>query len=127
MERMFTLREARDVLVEIRPEVAALIDVRAELATKAHLHNCGTDVSIPEIKALEAQMGELLDGLRARGLQVKGYAPLLLDLPANVGDEVVDLCWLEGEDELGWFHDPEVGFMGRRRLADLSIEGATGG
>ena len=120
MDRTFSLEEARRTLAEVRPALDEVVEVRAELATKAHAHNRGDDVAIPDIKALEARMGELLDGCRARGVQVKGYAPLLLDFPSEVGGRTVLLCWLEGEDELAWWHETATGFMGRRRLRDLS-------
>ena len=119
MDRTFTLDEARQVLDAIRPALDELVEVRADLATRAHRHNQGENVSIPDIKALEARMGELLDGCRARGVQVKGYAPLLLDFPMELGDRTVLLCWLEGDDEIGWYHELELGFMGRRPLDQL--------
>lgn len=119
MEPTFSLEQARTVLDAMQGSLDELVQVRADLATKAHAHNAGADVPIPDIKALEARMGELLDGIRARGVQVKGYAPLLLDFPMEVGDRVVLLCWLEGEDRLGWYHELETGFMGRRRLDQL--------
>ncbi len=119
MDRTFTIEEARQLLGEMRPAMDELVEVRADLATKAHAHNEGQDVPIPDIKALEARMGELLDGCRARGVQVKGYAPLLLDFPAEVGDRTVLLCWLEGEPELAWWHETATGFMGRRPLKQL--------
>ena len=119
MDPTFTLETARTTLDEMRGSLDELVEVRAELATRAHAHNAGADVSIPDIKALEARMGELLDGVRARGVQVKGYAPILLDFPMEVDGRVVLLCWLEGEAHLGWYHELETGFMGRRPLDQL--------
>lgn len=51
--------------------------------------------------------------------QVKGYAPLLLDFPMEVGDRTVPLCWLEGDDDIDWYHELELGCMGRRPIRDL--------
>lgn len=120
MEHTFTLDEARQVLAEIREPLDEVVEIRAELASRAHAHNSGQTQSIPDLKALEARMGELLDSVRARGVEVKGYAPLLLDFPMEHEDRTILLCWLEGEDQLAWFHETELGFMGRRRLDDLS-------
>ena len=119
MDRTFSLEEARRTLDQLRPALDEVVEVRADLATKAHAHNQGDDVPIPEIKALEARMGELLDGCRARGVEVKGYAPLLLDFPMQVGDRTVLLCWLEGDAGLDWYHEVATGFMGRRPLSRL--------
>ena len=120
MDRTFTLDEARRELADVRPDLDELVTVRADLATSAHAHNTGEDVPIPDIKALEARMGDLLDGIRSRGIELKGYAPLLLDFPMEISDRTVLLCWLEGDDDIDWYHELELGFMGRRPLADLS-------
>jgi hypothetical protein len=50
------------------------------------------------------------------GVEVKGFAPLLVDFPSELDGSPVLLCWLEGEAELGWYHRPEYGFVGRRPL-----------
>ena len=71
------------------------------------------------MKGLEARLGDQLDWFTSRGVQVKGYAPLLLDWPMPWGDRVLLLCWLENEPELAWYHDAELGFLGRRPLTDL--------
>jgi hypothetical protein len=40
----------------------------------------------------------------------------LVDFPSLRDDEEVYLCWEEGEDEIGFWHEPETGFGGRRPL-----------
>jgi hypothetical protein len=42
----------------------------------------------------------------------------LVDFPSLRSGEEVYLCWQEGEDEIGFWHDPEAGFAGRRPLDD---------
>lgn len=116
MDRTFTLDEARALLEALRPDLERIVDIRAELAGKARDHNAGRDVAVADIKALEARMSQLLDGLGPRGVEVKGYAPLLLDFPVRHGNSVVLACWLENEPALEWYHDLDVGFMGRRRF-----------
>lgn len=120
MDRTFSLEQAQQVLASLRPHLDELVTVRADLATMARDHNAGEQVPIPDIKALEARMGELLDGITARGVELKGYAPLLLDFPMPVGDRTVLLCWLEGDTDLAWWHESDTGFMGRRPLHELA-------
>ena len=43
----------------------------------------------------------------------------LVDFPALRDDREIYLCWQEGEDEIGFWHDPEAGFAGRRPLDDV--------
>ncbi len=42
----------------------------------------------------------------------------LVDFPALRGGREVYLCWQEGEDEIGYWHDPDAGFGGREPLDD---------
>lgn len=116
MDRTFTLDEARALLDQLRPDLERIVAIRADLATKARDHNAGRDVAVADIKALEARMSQLLDGFAPRGVDVKGYAPLLLDFPVRLDDGVVLACWLENEPGLDWYHDLDTGFMGRRRI-----------
>jgi hypothetical protein len=121
-ERMFTVAEARAMLPEILERAERLVAVRADLVTSTANHNAGIPTSVAEIKAFEANMGELIDGFRAWGLKVAGYAPLLLDFRTEIDGAPAWLCWLENEDDIAWWHGDEVGFMGRRRLPDRMPE-----
>jgi hypothetical protein len=40
----------------------------------------------------------------------------LVDFPALRDGEEVYLCWEEGEDEIGYWHDVDAGFAGRQPL-----------
>jgi hypothetical protein len=42
----------------------------------------------------------------------------LLDFPALRDGREVYLCWQEGEDAIGYWHEPDAGFAGRRPLDD---------
>lgn len=60
-----------------------------------------------------------LERLAADGIVVRDPARGLVDFPAVApSGRPYWLCWLEGEDEVGWWHWPEDGFAGRRPLAD---------
>jgi hypothetical protein len=118
-ERAFTIAEARAMLAEAQPVIADIMEARRELAERMHSFQSGDRRELPELKALEARLSDRLDWFVSRGVQVKGYAPLLLDWPMQHGDGVVLLCWLENEPELAWYHDPQLGYLGRRPLTDL--------
>ncbi len=123
-ERTFTIDEARRELEAIGGRIDELIGLRADLAETAHAHNEGGDVTLADAKAMEARLSELLDDFRSRGIQVKGWAPLLLDFPAEHDGRQVLLCWVEGEPALRWYHELAVGFAGRRRIEELVEGGA---
>ncbi|MGH8791714.1 MAG: DUF2203 domain-containing protein [Stackebrandtia sp.] len=115
----FTLEEARELMPEVRRRGAEIVRMRAELAELALALSTG-DTSpsggLPEAKALEARVNEKISWFDAHGIEVKGVAPLLVDFPAQRDGVSVRLCWLEGEEELAWFHRTELGFSGRRRI-----------
>lgn len=122
MDRTFTLAEARGLMPEVRRRAADYIRVRADYAEVNAALQSGARSEVgglPELKGLEARLHEELDWFSRQGIQVKGIAPLLVDFPALADGQQVLLCWLEGESALDWYHRPELGFMGRRRIAEL--------
>lgn len=120
MERSFTLDEARGMLSELREHTDYIVGLRADLAEARTALDRGEEPpgGLPEVKALEAHLQEAVDWFRERGIQLKGIAPVIVDFPSELDGKPVLLCWLEGETTLDWYHPPELGFMGRRRLPD---------
>ncbi|MGQ0466014.1 MAG: DUF2203 domain-containing protein [Sporichthyaceae bacterium] len=97
-------------------EIVALRADAAELALALRAGETSPLGGMPEFKAAQARIDELLSTVQDAGVQVKGVAPLLLDFPGlHDGDEVL-YCWLEGDRTLDWYHRVELGFPGRRRL-----------
>ena len=121
MRERFTLTEARALVPALVRHVAELATVRADLATAQAALQRGEPPQVgglAEVKALEARLQEAVDWFGARGVQLKGLAPVIADFPGELSGEPVLLCWLEGELSLDWYHSAELGFMGRRRLPD---------
>ena len=119
MEQIFTVQEARELMPAVLARASELVTARADLAElQADLRRQRPSPlgGLPEAKGLEARLGELVAWFPEQGLEIKSYAPLLLDFPAVFGDEPVLLCWLEGETELGWYHRLDCGFAGRRPI-----------
>jgi len=117
--RRYTVAEARAVLGSLRPALQELVALRADAAELDVAVQRGEPSplgGLPELKAAQARLDELLSSVAAQDLQIKGLAPVLLDFPAELDGVPVLLCWLEGEAELGWYHRADVGFLGRRRL-----------
>jgi hypothetical protein len=120
MERAFTVAEARALMPELLARADRLVEVRASLV-ELQLALAEGERSplggLPEAKAYQAQLSEIVSWFSAEGLELKGIAPLLLDFPSERNGEPVLLCWLEGETALGWYHKPGHGFAGRRKLS----------
>lgn len=117
---MFTVEEARAELARLRPVLDDLVAVRADAAELAVSLTAGgvpTPLGgLPEFKAAQARLDELMTEVQQTGADLKGFAPLLVDFPAELDGVPVLLCWLEGDPELAWYHRLDLGFAGRRRL-----------
>ncbi|MFF0146780.1 hypothetical protein ATK36_2550 [Amycolatopsis sulphurea] len=117
---LFTVAEARAELARLRPVLDELVRIRADAAElAASLRPGGRDTDLgglPEWKAAQARLDDLMTAVQATGAELKGFAPLLVDFPATLGDDDVLLCWIEGDDELSWYHRVDLGFAGRRPL-----------
>jgi hypothetical protein len=112
--------EARERLRKLRPRLDAIVAVRADLAElRADLGAIGRSAlgGIAEVKAFEARLYAELEAIAESGTQVKGYAPLLLDFPGERDNVRVLWCWLEGDDDIDWYHREDCGFAGRRRVS----------
>jgi hypothetical protein len=117
---LFTLAQARTELAALRPVLDELVTVRADVVELGAAINGGGKPTplggLPEWKAAEARLNELMTAVQETGADLKGIAPLLVDYPADLDGVPVLLCWLEGETELTWYHRLDLGFAGRRRL-----------
>ena len=117
---LFDLAEARAELVRLRPLLDEFVVLRADAAELAQAMTPGgapTDLGgLPEFKAAQARLDDIMTQVQQAGVELKGFAPLLLDFASELDGVPVHLCWLEGDAELGWYHRADLGFAGRRRL-----------
>jgi hypothetical protein len=116
---LFDPDTARAELARLMPMLDEFVALRADAAELAASLDEGppTDLGgLPELKAAQARLDELMTRLQESGVQLKGYAPVLLDFPSELDGVPVLLCWLEGDAELAWYHRVDLGFPGRRRL-----------
>jgi len=102
------------------PQLVALADeavaVRAELTEAVRAPVPGP---LADVKGLEARLADLLDQITGLGVQLKGWAPILVDVEVEVDGRVVLFCWLEGDRDLAWYHEADHGFAGRRPIGHL--------
>jgi hypothetical protein len=119
---LFTVAEARAELARLRPVLEELVAVRADAAELAASLTVGGPPTalggLPELKGAQARLDDLMTAVQQTGAELKGFAPLLVDFPAELDGVDVLLCWLEGDAELAWYHRVELGFAGRRPLPD---------
>ena len=121
--RHFTLEEARSQLPWVQERLAALRDARDRL-TDADARQALADGSPtnggghPGKKVGEAFV-ELQNGIAAfdhRGIVLRDLDSGLIDFPSvRDGDEIY-LCWIDGESDIGFWHELDAGYAGRRPL-----------
>ncbi len=87
---------------EVHGAVRAPGDV-PEPNSEANLYGIDPHTALAEIEALDIVLRD----------PKRGLVDFPYDHPS--GREIM-LCWLEGEDDLGWWHFPEEGFAGRKPL-----------
>ncbi|MCA1671151.1 MAG: DUF2203 domain-containing protein [Actinobacteria bacterium] len=117
--RLFEVAEARALMPEVHSRVSAFVEARAdfrELSCDLRQHGSSPLGGVAEMKALQARLDDILEWFPTQGIEVKGFAPVLLDFPAVLDGASVRLCWLESEAELRWYHRSDLGIAGRRLL-----------
>jgi hypothetical protein len=70
----------------------------------------------PSLRPLFAELTQALQEIEDLGGHFKGLDLGLVDFPAKLGGEIVELCWQYGEKEIAFYHRRDEGFAGRRPL-----------
>jgi hypothetical protein len=107
-QKLARLRSARDRLGDV--------DARAALAATGKGNGGGQAGKVVSEGFLELR--EVMLELREREIVLRDLDRGLIDFPSLRGEQEVYLCWEEGEAEIGFWHEPEAGFAGRRPLDD---------
>jgi hypothetical protein len=122
-DRHFTLDEARERLPWVEAKLAALRDARARLTDQE------TRAAISERTATNGgghpgkQVGEAFVELQhgiaefdRHGIVLRDLDSGLIDFPSIRDGQEIYLCWIDGESDIGFWHDLESGYAGRRPL-----------
>lgn len=132
MSRYFTVTEANEALPHILEKYANLQKQKQEvqkLETQLNTQmsasfNLGEYVAIKkQLNTAVTKFYHAVEDLENTGVVLKSLEEGLLDFPSKRFNEDVWLCWKEGEKEIKFWHEKDVGFMGRKPLsvADESL------
>jgi hypothetical protein len=131
--RFFSLREANALLSTLQEEFTRARQLRDDLmGVQQKLQEAGRGIEGPDVEIDPAApvtvqrlqgraiqiIGKLRDILREvaeLGVEVKA-ADGLVDFRSRLHGRTVLLCWKYGEDRVGFFHELDSGFAGRRPL-----------
>ncbi|MGD0075478.1 MAG: DUF2203 domain-containing protein [Candidatus Binataceae bacterium] len=73
----------------------------------------------PQLRALAEEMAELATQVEEYGCFLKDIDLGLVDFPSELDNEVVFLCWQFGESQLSAWHSVDEGFASRRPLSGV--------
>jgi hypothetical protein len=107
-ELLTTMRAARDRLGNA--------EARAALEEAGQSNGGGQPGKVVSEGFLELR--EAMIELRELEIVLRDLDRGLVDFPALRDGREVYLCWEEGESEIGFWHEPEAGYGGRRPLDD---------
>jgi hypothetical protein len=101
--RHWTLAEATAALPAVRGKVQRIRELlRARPTANGQAARLDTEIAM------------LVGELQADGIIVRDPERGLIDFPALAPSGATYLlCWLDGEDAIGWWHWPDAGFAGR--------------
>jgi hypothetical protein len=109
VERVRRVRDAQARLVALGPGISSTIEALDPDLGGAYP---GREIARPLVEISRAA-GEL----DAVDIVLRDVTRGLIDFPAMRGGVEVYLCWLvDIEDSIGFWHEPEAGFAGRRPL-----------
>jgi len=131
--RFFSLREANALLSTLQDEFTRARQLRDDLmGVQQKLQEAGRGIDGPDVQ-IDPEAPVAVQRLQGRAIQIIGKLRDILRDVAELGVEVkaadglvdfrsrlhgrtVLLCWKYGEDRVGFFHELDAGFSGRRPL-----------
>ena len=122
-ERHYSLDEARDELSWVSRAIAAMRDARDRL-TDAEVREALSEAAVTNGGGTPGkQVGEAFLELRAgaaafdaREIVLRDLDRGLVDFPSIRDGHEVYLCWVDGEDDIGFWHELDAGYAGRQEL-----------
>lgn len=124
--RYYSVAEANELLNEIKPLMAELLERRARIVRSRH------DVT-PILKDMHSDTGsaaatfmaqdfeaiqQLIERIQSYGCVVKDMNVGLLDFLTELNGREVYLCWRYGEPRIEFFHELHTGYNSRQRIDD---------
>ena len=127
--KFFTLDEANDLLPRVRTQLKLLREIRRRIvslqarvdieeltATGPHADRRRVDELLIAIETDVQDFHRTLEAFQGLGCELKDLEKGLVDFYSMRGNDVVYLCWMDGEDGIQWWHPLDTGVKGRLPL-----------
>ena len=140
-QRHFTLEEANDILPWLQETLGGVMPLRDELAARQEellallRDRRGNGASSKEREATELQrtvdrvtqqLQRRLREISDKGIIVRDLGRWLVDFPSYREGREVYLCWIRGEEQIGYWHETNVGYGSRQPLLGEEADGPPG-
>jgi len=122
----FTIAAANEKLPIVVDKFKNIIKLKNEIVKIEHeLNSTLTPTSTFEqyvtikqkLNSAVTKFYQAIEDLENTGVVIKGIDDGLLDFPSKRFDDEVWLCWKEGEKEIKFWHEKDVGFSGRKPIS----------
>lgn len=122
----FTIAAANEKLPIVVDKFKNIIKLKNEIVKIEHeLNSSLTSTSTFEqyvtikqkLNSAVTKFYQAIEDLENTGVVIKGIEDGLLDFPSKRFDDEVWLCWKEGEKEIKFWHEKDVGFSGRKPIS----------
>ncbi|MFL5884654.1 MAG: DUF2203 domain-containing protein [Thermoleophilaceae bacterium] len=122
-KRHYTVAEANAALGWVQERIArlraareGLTDEEARAALGEATPGNGGGEAGKVVSEAFLELRDALFELQAMEVVLRDLERGLVDFPSIRDGEEIYLCWEEGEDDIGWWHDPGSGYAGRQPL-----------
>jgi len=124
MPHYFTLQEANETLMVIKPLIEeilairqAILDRRPEVwpVVERAAGNGGSQAASKMVMEFE-RLDALIHQVQETGVVLKDLNIGLLDFPCLKNGREIYLCWKYGEGEIAFWHEVEAGYAGRKPI-----------
>jgi hypothetical protein len=122
-DRHYTYEEARGELEWVAERLAEMRDARQRLTDEDARHALAGGSVGNGGGAVGKQVGEAFIELQAavaafdeRDILLRDLDRGLIDFPSIRDGREVYLCWIDGEDDIGYWHELDAGYGGRQEL-----------
>ncbi len=124
MPQYFSLSEANEALMVIRPLMDEVQTIRRKILAKqpeawpaieksaGNGGNKALSALVQDFERIDALIHQILN----TGVQIKDINLGLLDFSALRNGQEVYLCWKYGEDDIAFWHEVDAGFAGRQSI-----------
>ena len=126
-KKYFSVEEANSIVGKISPVVQELVELKKKIELRVPglkpilgkiSSNGGGNKNLAEHLESIERMEQLVSALQSAGCILKDINMGLIDFPYLKDGREVYLCWKLGEKRIGYWHEIDAGFAGRKPIDD---------